>query len=225
MGCKAAERWLATVWPVVRGRLPASPAEVVEVGCGPLGGFVPMLRSSGYKALGVDPEAPEGAHYRRVAFENAELVQHVDAVVASTSLHHVADPAEVLDRIATILVDGGRLIVIEWAWEDFDQATADWCFERLGPDEKAGWLHRRRDEWLASGRSWSAYVRAWAEAEQLHSGGTLLRLLDERFQRERLAYGPYFFPDLADATEEDERTAIEARQIRATRIDYVAMLR
>jgi hypothetical protein len=74
-----AERWLAAVWPVVRGRLPAYPAQVVEIGCGPLGGFVPMLRSSGYEALGVDPEAPEGEHHRRVEFEHAELVQLVDA--------------------------------------------------------------------------------------------------------------------------------------------------
>ena len=44
-------------------------AEVVEIGCGPLGGFVPMLRSSGYKALGVDPEAPDGERYRHVEFE------------------------------------------------------------------------------------------------------------------------------------------------------------
>lgn len=218
----SAERWLAAVWPVVRGRLPASPARVVEVGCGPLGGFVPMLRSSGYEALGVDPEAPEGAHYRRVAFERAELMQDAaEAVIASTSLHHVGDPADVLDRIATTLVDEGRLVVIEWAWEDFDEVTAAWCFERLGFDDEAGWLHRRRDEWLASGQAWSAYVRAWAREEQLHRGSTLLRLLDERFQREQLVRGPYFFPDLAHATEEDEQSAIEAGEIRATRVDYV----
>jgi SAM-dependent methyltransferase len=165
----AAERWLEAVWPVVRGRLPAPPAQVVEIGCGPLGGFVPMLRSSGYEALGVDPKAPDEADYRRVAFEQAELVQDVDAVVASTSLHHVADPAEVLDRVASILPGGGTLVMVEWAWEDFDEATAAWCFQRLGPDEEAGWLHHRRDEWVASGQSWSAYERAWAEDERLHS--------------------------------------------------------
>jgi SAM-dependent methyltransferase len=213
------------VWPAVRGWLPAPPAQVVEIGCGPLGGFVPMLLSNGYQALGVDPEAPDEEHYRRAEFEQAELVQDVDAVVASTSLHHVADPTEVLDRIATTLVGGGTLVVVEWAWDEFDEATADWCFERLGPDEKAGWLRRRRDEWVASGQSWSAYVRAWAEEERLHSVSTLLRLLDERFQRVHLAKGPYFFPDLARATEEDERAAIEAGRIRATRVDYVGMPR
>jgi SAM-dependent methyltransferase len=217
----AAELWLAAVWPVVRGRLPAPPAHVVEIGCGPLGGFVPMLRSSGYDALGVDPEAPDGEHYRRVEFERAELVRDVDAVVASTSLHHVADPAEVLDRITTTLVGGRTLVVIEWAWEEFDEATADWCFQSLGTDEEPGWLHRRRDEWRASGLSWRAYVRTWAEEERLHSAGTLLRLLDERFQRVHLAHGPFFFADLAGVTEEDERAAIEAGRIRATRVDYV----
>ena len=121
---------------MVRGRLPAPPAQVVEIGCGPLGGF-----------------------------------------------------------------------------------------QRLGPDEEAGWLHRRRDEWVASGQSWRAYVRAWAGQERLHSAKTLLRLLDERFQRVHLAQGPYFFPDLAQATEEDERAAIAAGQIQPTRIDYVGRLR
>jgi 2-polyprenyl-3-methyl-5-hydroxy-6-metoxy-1,4-benzoquinol methylase len=111
----AAERWLAALWPVVRGRLPAPPAQIVEIGCGSLGGFVPMLQASGYEALGVDPEAPDGEHYRRVEFEQAERAQDVDAVVASTSLHHVADPTEVLDRIATTLAPGGTLIVVESA--------------------------------------------------------------------------------------------------------------
>ena len=221
----AAERWLAAVWPVVRGRLPPPPARVVEIGCGPLGGFVPMLRSSGYDALGVDPEAPDEEHYRRVQFEQSEAARDVDAVVASTSLHHVVDPAAVLDRIATTLAAGGTLAVIEWAWEEFDEATADWCFQRLGPDDEPGWLHRRREDWLASGQSWRAYLRTWAEEERLHSAGTLLRLLDERFRRVHLAHGPYLFADLAGVTEEDERAAIEAGQIRAMRVEYVGMLR
>jgi hypothetical protein len=41
------ERWLAANWPFVRGSLPAAPARVVEVGCGPLGGFVPMMEAVG----------------------------------------------------------------------------------------------------------------------------------------------------------------------------------
>jgi SAM-dependent methyltransferase len=160
------ERWLTATWPVVRACLPAAPARVVEVGCGPLGGFVPMLRANRYDAVGIDPRAPDDAHYRRIEFEHAELPRQVDAVVASTSLHHVADPAQVIDRITNTLKSGGTLVVVEWGWERFDQHTAEWCFERLRPNDEAGWLHRRRDEWLASSHAWPSYVRGWAERER-----------------------------------------------------------
>ncbi len=219
-----AERWLATLWPLLRDRLPAPPARVIDIGCGPLGGFVPMLRAKGYDAVGIDPQAPEQPHYRRIEFECAELPPH-DAVVASTSLHHVADPAAVIDRISSTLASGGTVVIVEWAWERFDEKTAAWCFERLGPDIEAGWLHRRRDEWLASGREWQSYLRDWAEGDGLHPGAVLLRLLDERFERQLLTRGPYFFPDLVDTTEADEQSAIDAALIRPTRIDYVATRR
>jgi hypothetical protein len=46
------EHWLATLWPLVRAHLPAPPARVVDIGCGPHGGFVPFLHSNGYDAAG-----------------------------------------------------------------------------------------------------------------------------------------------------------------------------
>lgn len=220
----AAERWLAAVWPVVRDRLPAPPARVLEIGCGPLGGFVPQLRSRGYEALGVDPEAPDEEGYRRGKFEHVHVPGRFDAVVASTSLHHVADPAEVLDRVASSLTSEGMLVVIEWAWDDVDEQTARWCFDRLGPEEEAGWLHRRRDEWAGSGQAWHAYARGWAEQEGLHASAALLRFLDQRFDRQHLGRGPYFFSDLSGTSMEDEQAAIDAGEIQPTRVDYVGML-
>ena len=219
------ERWLTVTWPVVRACLPAAPARVVEVGCGPLGGFVPMLRANRYEAVGIDPRAPDDAHYQRIEFERAELPRQVDAFVASTSLRHVADPAQAIDRITNTVRSGGALVVVEWGWEKFDQQTAEWCFKRLGPDGEAGWLHRRRDEWLASGHEWPSYVRGWAERERLHPGEVLVRLLDERLERRLLTHGPYFFADLAGTSEDDEQTAIDAGHIQPTRIDYVGTRR
>lgn len=219
------ERWLATTWPFVSTHLPAAPARVVDVGCGPLGGFVPMLRSNGYDGIGIDPDAPDEPHYQRIEFEQAQLTRQVDAVIASTSLHHVADPGLVIDRIATTLTSGGVLVVLEWAWENFDQETAAWCFERLGrPDHEDGWLHSRRDEWRASGNDWTKYLRDWALGEGLHAGEVLVRLLDERLTRQLLAHGPYFFQDLVATTEADEQAAIDAGEIRATRIDWVGAI-
>ena len=215
------QQWLAAMWPKVRADLPTPPAVVVEVGCGRLGGFVPWLRDSGYRALGIDPAAPEGSSYQRVEFERSDLPARLDAVVACTSLHHVAEPATVLDKVADALISRGLVIVVEWDWERFDEATARWCFERLVPSAEGGWLQRRREEWGASGQAWEDYLHGWAAGEGLHSGQRLLRELDERFQRLICDRGPYFFPDLAETSDADELEAINAGRIQATRIDYV----
>jgi SAM-dependent methyltransferase len=222
------ERWLDALWPFVRGRLPAAPATVVEIGCGPLGGFVPALRRAGYDAVGVDPDAPEDGGYHRIEFELYEPPEPVAAVVACTSLHHVIDIDLVLDRVATALMPAGILVVVEWAWERFDEATAQWCFAHLppvAPGAEPGWLHRHRDEWIASGRSWQEYCRSWAAEEGLHASQDILRKMAGRFDPWWCTQGPYFFCDLAGITENAEQVAIDAGQIQATGIRYAGRLR
>jgi SAM-dependent methyltransferase len=218
----ADERWLAAVWPFVRDNLPAPPARVLEIGCGPLGGFVPRLSGAGYSATGIDPEAPEGPEYRRVEFEEYDGRARFEAIVACTSLHHVADLGEVLDRANAVLAPSGALVIVEWASERFDEATARWCFDQLGPPgDEPGWLHQRQAEWQASGSSWDTCLGTWLEQERLHAGHDILTELDARFDGRRLSYGPYFFPELDGVTEADEQAAIDVGLIRATRIQYV----
>ena len=218
----AKELWLETMWPTVRSWLPAPPASVVEIGCGTLGGFVPALTSDGYEAVGVDPAAPEGEAYRRVEFERADLPAPLDAVIACTSLHHVADPAEVLDRSRGALGAGGVMIMVEWDWEAFDERTARWCLEHsVEPD---GWLGRRLEAWTESDQSWESFFYAWARDHGLHSPRALMPALDRRFERVLCRRGPYLFPELSGATEADEQRAIDARDIQALRIDYVGRL-
>lgn len=219
------ERWLASVWPFVRGRLPDPPARVLEIGCGPAGGFVPMLHASGYGATGVDPEAPPGPWYVRAEVERYGIPEPAGAIVACASLHHVADLGEVLDLVAAALIPGGVLVVTEWAWERFDEATARWCSARLArpegqPEDQHDWLGERLAQWRSSGQTWDAYGRSWAEAEGLHAGQDILRELHARFDCESLAYGPYYFPSLAGTSEADEQAAIDAGQIQPNRIQY-----
>jgi len=142
--------------------------------------------------------------------------------VACTSLHHVADLAEVLDLVHAALAPGGVAVVVEWARERFDEATARWCFGRLPePGGDPGWLHSLHAEWRGSGQPWDAYLRSWAQAERLHAGLDIVNGLDARFDREALGFGPYYFADLAGTSEADEQAAIDGGLIKANRIQYL----
>ena len=216
------ERWSAAVWPFVRSQLPPAPATVLELGCGPAGGFVPALRESGYAAAGIDPKAPAGPGFHQTGFEEYEPAAPVDAVVASRSLHHVADIGEIVRRIAAALRPGGVLIVAEWAWEQFDDAIAGWCFERLeGADaDGEGWLTRRRTGWRESGRPWDEYFIDWATGHGLVRADRILAEFDVHFEPTLRTAGPYFFADLTGISETDEQAAIERGEIRATGVRY-----
>jgi SAM-dependent methyltransferase len=216
------ERWLESLWPVIQDWLPAVPAAVLEIGCGPLGGFVPMLRSAGYDAVGVDPLAPDGPWYHQVEFEAFQPPEPALAVVACTSLHHTTDVGAVLDLARSVLAAGAPIVVVEWARERMDEATARWCFDRLPPPvADPGWLHQLHDQWRESGQQWDICCNDWARSKGVHAGQDIVRELDARFDRRLLARGPYFFADLADVSEDDEQAAIDAGVIQANRIVYV----
>lgn len=220
----AQERWLAALYPTIRSYLSGPPGLVIELGCGRLGGFVPRLCDDGYEAIGVDPVAPDGPSYQQTEFEHADLPQGVDGLIACTSLHHVGNPETVLDRVVDLLGPRGRVVVVEWDWEGFDEATARWSFERLDPSGPENWLTRHRDGWGASGRAWEEYLQGWAVHHGLHSATRLITGLDERFERLSCTRGPYLFSELMDTSQEDEVSAIEGGEIRALRVDYVGQV-
>jgi len=219
--------WLSATWPFIRGQLPPPPARVIELGCGPAGGHVPALIRAGYDATGVDPEAPEGPAYVRAAFEAYRPRDLADAVLASVSLHHVDDPAVVLDHVAELLVPGGVLVVVEWISEDFDEATARWVFRHQLRDqaEPGAWLGGMYAGWAESGLGWDAFFRAWLDDHGLHPAAAIRREIDARFAVTHLSTGPYYFPDLADADADAEQAAIDTGQIRAGCLRYAGRVR
>ena len=122
-----------------------------------------------------------------------------------------------------VLTSGGTVVVVEWAWEEFDTQTAEWAFERLRRSDDPGWLERRRDEWRESGEDWPGYLRSWAEGHDLYPATKLVPLLDVRLERRGLGRGPFLFADLAGTTQADEQLAIDAGSITPLRIDYVGV--
>lgn len=222
-GCRTAsdDIWLAATWPFITSQLPPPPARVIELGCGPSGGHIPALVRAGYQATGVDPEAPEGAAYRPAAFEKYWPERSADAVIASVSLHHVVNPGAALDHVAEVLGPDGTLIVVEWISEDFDEATARWCFGHQPRDaDDDGWLAGLRAQWAESGLSWDEFFGGWLEQHGLHPASVIRRELDARFTGTHLSTTPYYFADLLDADAAAEQAAIDAGQIRAGGLRY-----
>ena len=211
------EIWLSATWPFVREQLPPPPAFVAEIGCGSSGGHVPALRRVGYQATGVDPEAPAGQEYQPVRFEDYRPPQPVAAVVASVSLHHVDDIGAVLEHVTRTLAPDGRVIVVEWASEDFDEATAQWCFghQLADPADPGAWLAELRAHWDESGLAWPDFHTGWLAQHGLHPAADIRRELASRFLLTGESRGPYYFPDLADASLEAEQAAISSGMIKA----------
>jgi SAM-dependent methyltransferase len=185
------------------------------------------MRALGHVATGVDPNAPAEPWYEQIEFEHFPTGQPADVVVASTSLHHVADLDVVLDRIRSLLAAAGTVVVVEWAHERFDEPTARWCFDRLVPadDDHHSWLHAHRDDWQRSGQNWDAYFAAWQGDEPLHPGSAIVSGLEARFRTGTVSDVPHFFADLDGITESDEQRAIDAGLIRANGIHFVGYVR
>ena len=99
-----AARWLDTLWPLIRARLPAAPARVVEVGCGSLGGFVPMLRADGYDAVGIDPQHSMAGTTSGSSSSAPSFLSK--STPSSPPPHSITspNPASVIDRITSALI-------------------------------------------------------------------------------------------------------------------------
>jgi ubiquinone/menaquinone biosynthesis C-methylase UbiE len=139
-----AASWQQRVEGFVLHQIGDPPARVLEVGCGK-GDLAVALDRAGYSVTAIDPRAPEGSIFRRVGIEEFSEPGPFDHVVAILSLHHVEDIGGALDKIVSLLRAGGILVVVEFAWDRIDAATAEWALARLpyaSASGKRSWLER-----------------------------------------------------------------------------------
>jgi SAM-dependent methyltransferase len=193
---------------------------VLEVGCGE-GALARALGGAGYDVSAIDPAAPPGAIFRRLKLEDLDARDGpFDAVVASRSLHHVADLEVALDRIVALLVPDCRLVLDEFAWDRLDVATADWYYGQIRALAAAG---RHAD----APASLDACCREWQEEHVgLHGHHDMRAELDARFEEVLFAWTPYLYRLLdSEVSAALEEQLIASRAIQATGFRYVGIPR
>ena len=191
--------------------LPAPPARVLEVGCGPEGGLTQALADAGFDVLGIDPRAPDGPLFRRVTLEELDDPGPFAAVVASRVLHHVSPLGPALDKLARL---APLLLLDEFAPELIDEPTRAWyeAQHRLltaagvdppGPPDLARWREAHTN---------------------LHPSHLLLEELAPRYETRHLERRPYLYRWLGGpASEALERAVADAVAIRAVGFRYAGV--
>lgn len=196
-------------WPAFQRLLPPSLADkrVVDLGCG-LGYFAREARARGARqVIGVDLSArmleeaqqrttDPGIHYVRASLEDCQAQPaSTDLVVSSLALHYIADYADLVRRVATWLVPGGRFAFSVEHPIFTAHGSSDWY---AGPDGKP--LHwpvdryreegERRTRWFVDGvvkyhRTVETYVNGLLDA-----GLRLVRLEEPETEPSLLAIKP-----------------------------------
>ena len=189
----------------------------------------PASCCAGYDAVGVDPMAPAGPEYRQLEFERLDLGAAVDAVVACTSLHHVARSRR------RPCPAGGRRLATAAAWSSSSgTGSGSTRPPRAGASSAS---HRRR---TASARAGCTTCETTGPSRATpgtstcgrgrpHAGihpadAMLARPGRPASSAGRCTRGPYFFPTCSDTTEADELAAIDAGSIPPAGICYVGEL-
>jgi hypothetical protein len=189
--------------------LPAAPARVLEVGCGPDGGVARGLAAAGYEVLAIDPHAPDGSLFRRVTIEELDDSGPFDAVIAGRVLHHVDPLGPALDKLARL---APLLIVDEFASDRVDAAARAW--------------HRQVYAELAD-PSGPSDLDDWRVAHPgLHVYALLRAELDARYEERHFEWRPYLYRWLQDeGAKEREEQVIAAGVIQPIGFRYTGATR
>jgi SAM-dependent methyltransferase len=218
------DAWDRDLADLVLCALPPAPARVLEVGCGE-GRLARTMSAAGYRVVAIDPDAPEGSLFKRVTIEEFVASEAFDAAVATLSLHHIDDLDAAVAKIAGLVVPGGTFVVVEFASDSFDEATAAWALKHVVPGNEHGWLAHRRDEWNTHGgddaSGFAEYMRGWAESNGFHSAAVMLEVCRSHFDESQFEAWPYLYPELEGVTRAQEIVEIEAGRIRATGFSFV----
>ena len=192
--------------------LPPAPARILDVGCGD-GALTRELIARGYDARGIDPRAPEGPMFDRVALEELRVEHPYDAAIAVVSLHHVHDLAGAVAHLADAIAPGGMLLV-----DEFDR-------ERLDPPTTA-WLGHQREALAAVGLGHAHEPSTHEGLEHILEWESVRAALAAAFEERSVERVEFLYRyETHPALQPLERAMIDAGAITPTGVRYVGYAR
>ena len=143
-----------------------------------------------------------------------------DLVIFSRVLHHIPRPGKVLEKVQRLLASRGRVICIEYAYDQFERRSATWLYHILRALEQAGWFSSKKplsDDSRASVglvmKDWQAHGRE----EHLNRFREMYSPLKRLFRERHFSWEPYVFwsviTDMRVPTAQTEMSV--ARSLRA----------
>jgi len=185
----------------VKRFLPHDCRRILEVGCG-AGELAAQLAQGGYTVIAIDSDRNSVAAARRLGVDARVATwpdfheRHFDAVLFTHSLHHIHLLDEAVRHAADSLVEGGVIIVEEFAYESTDEKTLRWFASTIHILEAASLL-AEDDPLLAKTET----LNAWRQdhGHELHTAAEIRAQLEELFGDVVKEETSYYFRYLAAA--------------------------
>jgi 2-polyprenyl-3-methyl-5-hydroxy-6-metoxy-1,4-benzoquinol methylase len=122
-----------------------------------------------------------------------------DLVIFNRVLHHIPQPAKALEKARSLLEPSGRIICVEYAYNQFDGRSATWLYHIRSILEQAGWFNSdtKLSENLES--SSEQIKEEWHEhgqKENLNRFEDMYTPLKDLFEQKHFSWEPYIFWDL-----------------------------
>jgi len=190
----------------VRRSLPVGARRVLEVGCGS-GVLAASLSLDGLTMVAIDSHFDSILAAQRLGLDARVATWpdfdggRFDAVLFTRSLHHIHPLDQAVLRAAQSLLENGRMIVEDFAYESIDEKTLRWFVSVIDALERAGSV-AGNDEFLNALRIQTESLTAWRENHErdLHPAANIFARMTEVFDHVTHETAPYFFRYLAKVT-------------------------
>jgi SAM-dependent methyltransferase len=195
--------------------LPPDCHRILEVGCG-TGEVAACLTQDGYAVIAIDSDRDSVAAARQLGADARVATWpdfdegRFDAVLFIRSLHHIHPLDESVRHAANNLVEGGVIIVEDFAYESPDEKTLRWFSSAVRLIEATGLLIVS-DEFQHRVLSKTETVKAWRQSheEELHTAAEIAAHLEKVSRRVIRESAAYYFRYIASAiTAAEKRDAI-----------------